>query len=97
MGASFRNIDQIRALSGCDLLTISPELLEQLQQTEDDLITQLSISKAKSIQHSILTCEEKDFRYTMQEDVMASEKLAEGIQNFINDTKQLKDLLRKWH
>jgi transaldolase len=96
MGASFRNIDQIQALAGCDLLTISPELLEQLQQTEGNLTTQLSVSTAKSMTFEHLQSDQVSFRNRMNSDAMATEKLAEGIRNFIADTQKLRELLASW-
>jgi transaldolase len=96
MGASFRNIDQIQALAGCDLLTISPELLEQLQLAEGDLQTQLSFFKAKAMSFEPVKCDEISFRNGMNGDPMASEKLSEGIRNFIADTQKLKELLGSW-
>jgi transaldolase len=96
MGASFRNIQQIQALAGCDLLTISPELLEQLQQTQGELKTQLSFLKAKAMSFDSIQCDEVSFRNEMNDDPMTSEKLTEGIRNFIADTKKLKELLSSW-
>ncbi len=96
MGASFRNIGQIQALAGCDLLTISPELLEQLQLAEGDLQTQLSFFKAKAMSFEPVKCDEISFRNGMNGDPMASEKLSEGIRNFIADTQKLKELLGSW-
>jgi len=96
MGASFRNIDQIQALAGCDLLTISPELLEQLQLTEGELATRLSFLKAKAMNFDPIKCDEISFRNAMNSDAMASEKLSEGIRNFIADTQKLKELLGSW-
>jgi len=96
MGASFRNIDQIQALAGCDLLTISPELLEQLQLTEGELATRLSFLKAKAMNFDPIKCDEISFRNAMNSDPMASEKLSEGIRNFIADTQKLKELLGSW-
>ena len=97
MGASFRNIDQIQALAGCDLLTISPELLEQLQLTEGELPTRLSFLKAKAMTFDPIKCDEISFRNGMNSDPMASEKLSEGIRNFVADTQKLKELLSSWH
>ncbi len=96
MGASFRNIEQIQALAGCDLLTISPELLEQLQQSQGDLKTQLSFLKSKTMSFDSIQCDEVSFRNEMNNDLMASEKLSEGIRNFVSDTKKLKELLSSW-
>lgn len=96
MGASFRNIEQIQALAGCDLLTISPELLEKLQLTEGELQTKLSFLKAKAMYFDQVKCDEISFRNGMNSDQMASEKLSEGIRNFIADTQKLKELLGSW-
>jgi transaldolase len=96
MGASFRNIEQIQALAGCDLLTISPELLEKLQLTEGELQTKLSFLKAKAMSFDQVKCDEISFRNGMNSDPMASEKLSEGIRNFIADTQKLKELLGSW-
>jgi transaldolase len=96
MGASFRNIEQIQALAGCDLLTISPELLEKLQLTEGELQTKLSFLKAKAMYFDQVKCDEISFRNGMNSDPMASEKLSEGIRNFIADTQKLKELLGSW-
>jgi transaldolase len=92
MGASFRNVNQILALAGCDLLTISPDLLAQLQQSYQPVAPVLSVTSAKalSIQHH--QYDEAGFRYALNADAMATEKLAEGIRAFAADGHKL-DLL----
>ncbi len=93
MGASFRNIGQITNLAGCDLLTISPELLAELQSSEANLSLALSPEKAKSIGAAEITADEKSFRYQLNQDAMATEKLAEGIRLFCVDIEKLEKLL----
>lgn len=94
MGASFRNIEQIRALSGCDLLTISPELLSQLAESQDDLSRALNPEGAHNKPIDKVELNESKFRFDLNEDAMATEKLAEGIRSFVADTNKLFDLLR---
>ncbi len=94
MGASFRNIGQITALAGCDLLTISPELLETLQKTEGNVKETLNILAAQNITIPAIQLDEISFRQFMHEDAMATEKLAEGIQNFKKDSDLLAELLQ---
>ncbi|MFM6962642.1 MAG: transaldolase [Polynucleobacter victoriensis] len=93
MGASFRNIGQITNLAGCDLLTISPELLAELQSSEASLSLALSPEKAKSIGAAEITADEKSFRYQLNQDAMATEKLSEGIRLFCADIEKLEKLL----
>ena len=93
MGASFRNSGQIRALAGCDLLTISPELLEELQNAFEPLEAQLQASAARSMAIDRVPCDEKSFRYRLNDDAMATEKTAEGIRNFAADMIKLEDLV----
>ena len=93
MGASFRNIGQITNLAGCDLLTISPELLAELQSSEANLSLALSPEKAKSIGAAEITADEKSFRYQLNQDAMATEKLSEGIRLFCADIEKLEKLL----
>lgn len=93
MGASFRNIGQITNLAGCDLLTISPELLAELQSNEASLSLALSPEKAKSIGAAEITADEKSFRYQLNQDAMATEKLSEGIRLFCADIEKLEKLL----
>ena len=93
MGASFRNIEQITALAGCDLLTISPELLEELQNTQGEVKEQISFLAAKNMTIDPIKVDEKSFRELMNDDPMATEKLAEGIRNFKKDIDLLAELL----
>ena len=89
MGASFRNLDQIRALAGCDLLTISPELLAQLQASDAPLPRALDPEEARCCDAKALSFNEASFRYALNEDAMATEKLAEGIRAFAADAVKL--------
>lgn len=93
MGASFRNIGQICHLAGCDLLTISPELLAELQSSQQALNPALSVSEAKTLTIKPIQCDEKSFRYQLNQDAMATEKLAEGIRLFCADIDKLEKLL----
>ncbi len=89
MGASFRNIGQIVALAGCDLLTISPELLAQLQAAEATIERRLDPAAAKQAKIHAATFNEAEFRYALNDDAMASDKLAEGIRAFAADAVRL--------
>jgi transaldolase len=91
MGASFRNVNQIVLLAGCDLLTISPELLEELERTEGALDRKLDPAKAQASKDEHLHLDEKTFRWMHNEDAMATEKLAEGIRKFNSDARHLED------
>ena len=92
MGASFRNTSQILELAGCDLLTISPELLEELSASDQTVLRKLDANK--SISNLIpLQLDESSFRLQLNNDAMATEKLAEGIRNFCVDTEKLKAFL----
>ena len=91
MGASFRNVHQIVHLAGADLLTISPELLDQLEQTEGVVDRKLDPVKAKQSKEERLHLDEKTFRWMHNEDAMATEKLAEGIRKFHGDTRHLQE------
>lgn len=93
MGASFRNLGQIEALAGCDLLTISPELLTQLQQNHAPLARRLSAQHACQSSIQAVTYNEASFRYALNEDAMATEKLAEGIRAFAVDAVKLDRLI----
>ena len=95
MGASFRNTGQIIALAGCDLLTISPELLAQLQSTELELQPALSRDKAAHMALPEVHLHESSFRFAMNDEDMAHTKLAEGIRAFCSDTEKLDTLLLK--
>ena len=93
MGASFRNVGQITALAGCDLLTISPELLAQLAASEAPLASALDAEAAKRLDIAAVRYDEAGFRYALNEDAMATEKLAEGIRAFAADTVKLEALM----
>ena len=91
MGASFRNVNQIVRLAGCDLLTISPDLLIQMENTEGTVACRLSADFAKTASIEKIHLDEKTFRWMHNEDAMATEKLAEGIRKFYADTRKLED------
>ncbi|MGO3699926.1 MULTISPECIES: transaldolase [Halomonas] len=91
MGASFRNIGEIISLAGCDRLTISPKLLTELDEQQGELTRQLTPMGASSSADEPLT--QSDFRWAMNEDEMASDKLAEGIRKFMADQRELETLL----
>ena len=93
MGASFRNIGQVIALAGCDLLTISPDLLAQLAVSDTPVAQALSADAAKSMQLDPVQYDEASFRFALNEDAMGTEKLAEGIRAFAADTVKLEQLL----
>jgi transaldolase len=94
MGASFRNTGQITALAGCDLLTIAPELLAQLQAQTAPLSASLSVAQAQATPIERLTLNEAQFRFALNEDAMASDKLAEGIRAFCADARKLDALMQ---
>jgi len=91
MGASFRNTGEIEALAGCDRLTISPQLMEALSADNDEIERQLHPDSAEG--ETRLGLGEQDFRWALNEDAMATEKLAEGIRNFAADQVKLEQLL----
>ena len=93
MGASFRNTGEITELAGCDLLTISPNLLEELQETEGDLPRKLTEETANTSNVEKISLNETAFRWEMNEDPCATEKLAEGIRRFAADTVKLEQFL----
>jgi transaldolase len=95
MGASFRNMGQITALAGCDLLTISPELLAQLAATEAPLGQALDAAAAQAMDLPAVRYDEASFRLALNEDAMATEKLAEGIRAFCADAVKLEVLMQK--
>ena len=95
MGASFRNIGQILGLTGCDLLTISPDLLKQLQSLNQPLKPALSAADAQSQDISQIRLNESTFRLSLNNDTMANEKLAEGIRLFCADTQKLVQLIEQ--
>src|SRR6516164_2583288 len=95
MGASFRNVPQIVHLAGCDLLTISPDLLAQLEKTQGEVTRCLSVESAKASAATKLHLDEKTFRWMHNEDAMAVEKLSEGVRKFYADTRKLEQYVRE--
>lgn len=95
MGASFRNKGEILALAGCDLLTIAPSLLKELEESEDHLELKLDAGKAANMHLERIPSDEKSFRWLMNEDAMATEKLSEGIRKFTIDLLKLEEFLKK--
>jgi len=95
MGASFRNADQIRALAGCDLLTIAPALMGELAGSTEPLPRALSPESAAARTEPRLALDESGFRWLLNEDAMATEKLAEGIRKFADDTLKLQSFLHR--
>ena len=94
MGASFRNIGQITALAGCDLLTISPELLAQLAASDTPLTRALDAADAAALDLPAVQFDEVGFRFALNQDAMATEKLAEGIRAFAVDAVKLEQLMQ---
>ena len=94
MAASFRNKDEIINLAGCDKLTISPTLLEELSQNDDEIILKLSKENSSSLDIERINVNESSFRWHLNENQMASFKLAEGIRLFNKDLLKLKELIR---
>ncbi len=95
MGASFRNKGQITELAGCDLLTISPNLLEELANATDQLERKLDPAAAADSDIAKIDLDEKTFRYELNDDAMATEKTAEGIRKFAADMIKLEKLVRE--
>lgn len=95
MGASFRNVGQITALAGCDLLTISPELLAELQGSQATVRRRLDPTVAQTLPIERIRFDEKHFRFDMNDDPMASDKLAEGIRQFVADARKLDGLVEQ--
>jgi transaldolase len=95
MGASFRKVDQVLRLAGCDLLTISPDLLEQMETTEGEVTRRLSVESARASDLTKIHLDEKTFRWMHNEDAMAVEKLSEGIRKFHADTRKLEKYVRE--
>jgi len=93
MGASFRNVGQITALAGCDLLTISPDLLATLAATQAPLACALNAEQAQQLDLAHVSYDEAGFRFALNQDAMATEKLAEGIRAFCVDAGKLDQLL----
>ena len=95
MGASFRNADEIAELAGCDRLTISPKLLEELSSSTGDLPKKLDAEEAKYMEIEKIEMDETKFRWMMNEDAMATEKLAEGLRGFTRDIEKLEEIVRE--
>lgn len=95
MGASFRNIGEIRELAGCDLLTISPNLLQELKDSSEPMVRKLSVEAAKNSDAQKISLDEKSFRWMLNEDAMATEKLSEGIRLFAADSVKLEKMVRE--
>jgi transaldolase len=95
MGASFRKVDQIVRLAGCDLLTISPDLLAHMENTDGEVTRRLSVESAMASDATMLHLDERTFRWMHNEDAMAVEKLSEGIRKFYADTRQLEQYVRE--
>ncbi len=97
MGASFRNAEEITELAGCDLLTIAPKLLDELQQRQGQLPRKLSEARARNLSiDNQGEVSEGAFRWQLNEDPMATEKLADGIRRFAVDQRKLEALLEQW-
>ena len=95
MGASFRNTGQILALAGCDLLTISPELMGELSASTATVERALDAEAAQAMDLPAVNHDEASFRFALNEDAMASDKLAEGIRAFVVDTRKLEALMQQ--
>jgi len=94
MGASFRKVDQIVRLAGCDLLTISPDLLQQMENTQGEVRRCLSVETARECDEKKIHLDEKTFRWMHNEDAMANDKLSEGIRKFNADARKLEQFAR---
>ncbi|MBN2639326.1 MAG: transaldolase [Bacteroidales bacterium] len=95
MGASFRNKEEIIELAGCDLLTIAPSLLKELEESDIELTKKLSPAKAQKLSIEKTDLDEMQFRWNLNENPMASEKLAEGIRKFSNDIRELEKMIKQ--
>lgn len=95
MGASFRNKEEVLELAGCDLLTISPNLLDEIGETDGELPIKLTAEDAKSSDMEKIEVDEKTFRWMLNEDPMATEKLAEGIRKFAADSVKLENKIKE--
>ncbi|XP_056644138.1 transaldolase [Diorhabda sublineata] len=94
MGASFRNVGEIKALAGCDLLTISPKLLGELEASNENLQTKLSVENALKSSLEKIEIDEPTFRWMLNEDQMATDKLSDGIRKFAADSIKLEETLK---
>lgn len=95
MGASFRNTEEIVELCGCDRLTISPALLDQLSESTDKVELKLDASKVATMDIAKIDIDEKKFRWMINDDPMATDKLASGIRGFAADIVKLEDIMKK--
>jgi transaldolase len=95
MGASFRNKEEIIELAGCDFLTISPNLLKELQSSTDPVTCKLDAAKSNSKDVKKVSLDEKTFRFMLNDDAMATEKLSEGIRKFAEDIVTLENFIKK--
>lgn len=95
MGASFRNVGEIKELAGCDFLTISPSLLKELDASNDKVSVKLTPDGALNTKLEKIQMNEQIFRWLLNEDQMATEKLSEGIRNFSADSRKLETMLRE--
>ena len=89
MGASFRKVEQVLHLAGCDLLTISPDILESLQKTDGEITPRLTLEGARASGEARISLDEANFRWMHNQDAMAVEKLSEGIRKFYEDGQKL--------
>src|SRR4030095_11995227 len=94
MGASFRKVDQIVCLAGCDLLTISPDLLAEMEGMHGEGRACLSAEAARACHEKQINMDEKTFRWMHNEDAMANDKLSEGIRKFNADARKLEQFAR---
>lgn len=94
MGASFRNVGEIKELAGCDLLTISPKLLGDLAASNDVIVRKLDPVAAKDEKIEKIQLDESKFRWMLNEDQMATDKLSDGIRKFAVDSKKLETMLK---
>jgi transaldolase len=95
MGASFRKVEQITELCGCDLLTIAPDLLEKLAKADGELPPKLTAERSRAAEIERIAMDEKTFRWMQNEDAMANDKLSEGIRNFHTDATKLSEFAKK--
>jgi transaldolase len=95
MGASFRSKGEALALAGCDLLTISPELLGEMKRSTDPVARKLSPEASRDMRLTRLAVDEKAFRWMLNESAMATEKLAEGIRTFAADAVKLEEFIAR--
>ena len=95
MGASFRNVGEVTALAGCDLLTISPKLLAELDKSTDAIPQLLSVEASAKTDLAKIEMNEKVFRWMLNEDAMATDKLSEGIRKFAADQRKMDQMVKE--